>query len=408
MARGGVVDRGSATRRGLLVIFATDGALFASWASRLPQVQDDIHADAADLAFALAGTAVGALTAMSITGVVCHHRAAYRVACVTLLALCLSIVLPATADSPLSLGLALLVFGACYGATDVAMNSAAVQLSAVIRRPIVPQFHSAYSLGALGGAGIGAAAAGIGVEVWTHLLLMGAAGVIALMITSARLFLSTGPPIPSPEPIGPAAVSDQTRQRRGRTWPALLVASVLTTGTALAEGVTASWSGIYLADEAGAALWVAPLGFALMSMVMAIIRGFGTRILERFGTRLVACAGALVAAAGLFLVLIAIVPVVLLGYGIAGAGLGCLFPIGIAHAGAAKGSIGVSFASALGYAGFLVGPPVIGVIAQQVGLPTALALVAATLVGVFAAATRLPNDRHRAEQLRGGRASCQD
>ena len=240
MARGGVVDRGSATRRGLLVIFATDGALFASWASRLPQVQDDIHADAADLAFALAGTAVGALTAMSITGVVCHHRAAYRVACVTLLALCLSIVLPATADSPLSLGLALLVFGACYGATDVAMNSAAVQLSAVIRRPIVPQFHSAYSLGALGGAGIGAAAAGIGVEVWTHLLLMGAAGVIALMITSARLFLSTGPPIPSPEPIGPAAVSDQTRQRRGRTWPALLVASVLTTGTALAEGVTAS------------------------------------------------------------------------------------------------------------------------------------------------------------------------
>ena len=124
MARGGVVDRGSATRRGLLVIFATDGAL----------------------------------TAMSITGVVCHHRAAYRVACVTLLALCLSIVLPATADSPLSLGLALLVFGACYGATDVAMNSAAVQLSAVIRRPIVPQFHSAYSLGALGGAGIGAAA----------------------------------------------------------------------------------------------------------------------------------------------------------------------------------------------------------------------------------------------------------
>ena len=70
----------------------------------------------------------------------------------TLLALCLSMVLPATADSPLSLGLALLVFGACYGATDVAMNSAAVQLSAVVDRPIVPQFHSAYSLGALGGA----------------------------------------------------------------------------------------------------------------------------------------------------------------------------------------------------------------------------------------------------------------
>ena len=60
-----------------------------------------------------------------------------------LLALCLSMVLPATGDSSLSLGLALLVFGACYGATDVAMNSAAVELSVVIDRPIVPQFHSA-------------------------------------------------------------------------------------------------------------------------------------------------------------------------------------------------------------------------------------------------------------------------
>jgi hypothetical protein len=91
-----VIDGASAGRRGLLVIFAADGALFASWASRLPQVQDNIHADAAGLGFALAGTAVGALSAMPITGVVCHHRAPYRVACVTLLALCLSMVLPAT------------------------------------------------------------------------------------------------------------------------------------------------------------------------------------------------------------------------------------------------------------------------------------------------------------------------
>ena len=303
-------DRSSVGRAtGLLVIFAADGALVASWASRLPQVQDNIHADAADLGFALAGTAVGALSAMPITGVVCRHWAPYRVACVTLLALCLSMVLPATADSPLSLGLALLVFGACYGATDVAMNSAAVQLSAVVDRPIVPQFHSAYSLGALGGAGVGAAA-GIGLAVWTHLLLMGVAAVIALMSTSAQLFFSTGAPIPAPEPIRPAAVSDQHRPPRGRTWPALLVAAPLTTGTALAEGVT-GWSGIYLVDEAGAALWVAPLGFAIMSI--PTLRGFVTRLLERFGTRLVACAGALVFAAGLFLALIAIVPVVLLG-----------------------------------------------------------------------------------------------
>ena len=386
-----------AARRGLMVIFAVDGALFASWASRLPQVQDDIGADAASLGLALGGTAIGALTAMSITGVVCRHRSPFRVACVTLLCLCLSMVLPGLSRSPLSLGLALLVFGACYGATDVAMNSAAVQLAAVLSRPIVPQFHSAYSLGALTGAGIGAAAAGIGLVVWIHLLLMGALGLLALLISSARPFVSKGPPSAVAEPAGPVDVSGQIRSNRGHAWPTLLVAATLTTGTALAEGVAASWSGIYLVDEAGAALWVAPLGFGLMSLVMAIVRGIGAGLLERFGTRLVACTGALVAAAGLFLVLIPLVPVVLLGYGIAGAGLGCLFPIGIAHAGAAKDSVGVSFASALGYIGFLIGPPVIGVVAQHIGLPTALALVATTLLAVLVAASRLPNDRRRAE-----------
>ena len=93
-------------------------------------VRYDIGADAASLGLALGGTAIGALTAMSITGVVCCYRSPFRVACVTLLCLCLSMVLPGLSRSPLSLGLALLVFGACYGATDVAMNSAAVQLAA--------------------------------------------------------------------------------------------------------------------------------------------------------------------------------------------------------------------------------------------------------------------------------------
>ena len=226
---------------------------------------------------------------------------------------------------------------------------------------------------------------------------MGALGLLALLISSARPFVSKGPPSAVAEPAGPVDVSGQIRSNRGHAWPTLLVAATLTTGTALAEGVAASWSGIYLVDEAGAALWVAPLGFGLMSLVMAIVRGIGAGLLERFGTRLVACTGALVAAAGLFLVLIPLVPVVLLGYGIAGAGLGCLFPIGIAHAGAAKDSVGVSFASALGYIGFLIGPPVIGVVAQHIGLPTALALVATTLLAVLVAASRLPNDRRRAE-----------
>ena len=113
-----------AARRGLMVIFAVDGALFASWASRLPQVQDDIGADAASLGLALGGTAIGALTAMSITGVISVHHSPFRVACVTLLCLCLSMVLPGLRARRCRSDWRCWCSAPCYGATDVAMNSA--------------------------------------------------------------------------------------------------------------------------------------------------------------------------------------------------------------------------------------------------------------------------------------------
>ncbi len=77
-----------------MVIFFADGAVFASWASRLPQVHANLHGGTAVLGLALAGTAVGALTAMPLTGMICRVRSPYRVACVALFLLCCSLVLP--------------------------------------------------------------------------------------------------------------------------------------------------------------------------------------------------------------------------------------------------------------------------------------------------------------------------
>jgi MFS family permease len=175
----------------------------------------------------------------------------------------------------------------------------------------------------------------------------------------------------------------------------LIIAALMTTSTAIAEGVSANWSGIYLVDVVGAALWTAPLAYALLMAAEAAVRAAGEHLLARFGTRRVAAIGALLGAMGLLVALIPVVPVSLLGYTVAGAGLGCLFPIGIAQAGAARGSVGVSVASTSGYAGFLLGPPIVGILAQAFSLPIALASVATTQVAALGGTRYLPSHAAR-------------
>ena len=372
-----------------MVIFVADGAVFASWVSRLPQVHETLQGGTAVLGLALAGTAVGALGAMPLTGLICRTRSPYRVACVSLFLLCCSVVLPGLATNAVSLGLVLVVFGAFYGATDVSMNAAAVELAAAVERPIVPVFHAGYSLGALGGAGVGSLAAAAGLSVPLHLALMGAAGVVALVVTSGRLFVRHGRPTPGPRRVEAEDVPEVGP--RTAVSGALATAALMTTTAAFVEGVSATWSGIYLVEVAGAALWAAPLAFALLMASEAAVRSAGSRLLTRFGTRRVAAVGTVLAGMGLLVALIPVVPVSLVGYTVVGIGLGCLFPIGIAHAGSARGSVGVSVASTSGYAGFLVGPPVIGVLAAALTLPVAMALVATTQVAAFAGTRHLPS-----------------
>lgn len=381
--------RAAVVYRGLVVVFAVDGALFASWASRLPQIQDDVGANHATLGLALAGTAVGALSAIVAAGIACRRRPPYPIGVLTVSVMCLALLVPGIVDTPIELGIGLMLFGACYGATDVAMNSAAVQLVAVLDRPILPRLHGAYSAGAVGGAALGAGAAAIGMSVLVHFALVGAIALAVLAVISWGPVVAGGLPPTEPALRAHSATRNATRHR---TWTVLSLAAALTASTAFAGGVAASWSGIHLVDDAGAALWVAPLGYALMSLSMAIMRGFGTHLLERFGARLVACVGALVAAAAWFVVLIPDEPIVLAGYLIAGIGMSCLFPIGVAYAGAAGGSVGVSVLSGVGYSAFLIGPPVVGIIGHHFGLTTAFAGVAVALLVVAVTTSQLPKD----------------
>ncbi|MGW2201734.1 MFS transporter [Streptomyces sp. NPDC001774] len=365
----------SRLRTALTLFFAFDGFLFAGWVVRIPAIKQQTGASASDLGLALLGVSAGAVVTMTLTGRLCRRHGSHAVTVATAVLLSLSIALPALTRSPLALGLVLLVFGAAYGGINVAMNSAAVDLVAALRRPVMPSFHAAFSLGGMLGAGLGGLVAG-SLSPTAHLLGLTVAG---LLLTAAAGPVLLRHPSPAPPEAAPAA--GRTRSRAGSRG-LVVVFGVIALCTAYGEGALADWGALHLEQDLDAHPGIAASGYALFALTMTAGRLSGTALLERLGQTRTLVAGGATAAAGMLLGALAPnVWAALLGFAVTGLGLANIFPVAVARAGALAGPSGVATASTLGYGGMLLGPPSIGFLADWFSLPVALTTVAALAAG---------------------------
>ncbi|MGW4158179.1 MFS transporter [Streptomyces sp. NPDC004788] len=362
-------------RSALTLFFALDGFLFAGWVVRIPAIKQQTGASAGDLGLALLGVSAGAVVTMTLTGRLCRRYGSHPVTVATAVLMSLSLALPPLTRSPLALGLVLLLFGAAYGGINVAMNSAAVDLVAALRRPVMPSFHAAFSLGGMLGAGLGGLVAG-SLSPTAHLLGLTFAG---LLLTAAAGPVLLRHPSPAPPESLPAR-TDAGRPSGSRR--AVLVFGVIALCTAYGEGALADWGALHLAQDLRAHPGVAAAGYSLFALAMTAGRLSGTALLERLGQTRTLVAGGLTAAAGMLLG--ALAPTVwaaLLGFAVTGLGLANIFPVAVARAGALAGPGGVAAASTLGYGGMLLGPPAIGFLADWFSLPAALTTVAVLAAG---------------------------
>lgn len=384
-------------RNPVMALFALAGAVFGSWAARIPDVTEQVGATHATLGVALLCVSLGALASMQLTGLLATRFGAGRVAVAGSFAVCLVVPLPGLADSIPTLCAALLVFGACTGLVNVAINSAGVAVEARRPdRPLLPFLHAAFSLGGLVGAAVGGVATTLG-PVLPHLVGVGLVGLGVTAWTRPALrdltlpathhdrseshtnAPSTTPPSHSTTtpPTNVTTPSTPVRSRDARRGRGLVVLLGLIAGcTAFGEGAITDWGALHLQETLGAGPALAAAGYSCFSLAMACGRLAGGVLLRRIGqTRLLAGGGGL-AAAGMSLALLTGSPeLALAGFVLVGLGLANLFPVAIARAGAHSGARGVGLASTVGYTGLLGGPPVIGFVAEQAGLPAALALV---------------------------------
>jgi MFS family permease len=370
-------------RAAVAAVFFLNGLLFGGWAARIPAIRDRLDLSHGELGIALAFLPLGAIAAMPVAGALAARVGSRGATRLAFTLMCAATAVVALAPSLAALALLALALGVGMGSLDVSMNLHGVTVERRYERPILAGFHAAFSVGGLTGALLGAIAARAALDARAHLALA-AAGTAAIGLTWSRRFL--------PAAADAAERSEPVFARPPRRLWAL---GALAFACLLIEGASADWSGVYLKDELGTGPGLAALGFTAFSVTMTAGRLVGDRLLVAFGARRIVRAGGVVAAGGFGLALLAATPAAALaGFACLGAGMASIVPIVFRAAGQVpgiSGGLALAAVSSVGYFGFVIGPPVIGGVAELTGLPAALgALVLLALAVAALAATTAP------------------
>jgi MFS family permease len=380
-------------RTAVAACFFTNAVVYANLVPRYPEVKDRLGLTNAALGAALAAFPLGSLLAALSSAVLIRRLGSARLASFGLVLLSLALWSAAIAPRWWVLAAALLVAGALDAVADVAQNAHGLRVQRHYGRSILNAFHGLWSVGAVTGGLLGSAAAGLGVPLGVHLALSAAVfSVLALL--GSRLMLP-GPdsadraPDPVPDDAGPGDAGGPPWRGRARRTAALMLAAlgVLAVCGAFVEDAGASWSALYLRGDLAAGAAAAGLGFVALQTAMTIGRLTGDRVVDRFGQRRVARAGGAVTAAGMGLALaFPSVPATLVGFALAGLGVATLIPAVFAAADQLPGlphGAGLAVSNWLLRIGFLLSPPLIGLVADTAGLRIALLTVVLAGTGVL-------------------------
>jgi predicted MFS family arabinose efflux permease len=373
--------------RSVFLVFVGAGVIFASWAARIPQVREELDLSPAALGLLLLAIALGSLTALPSAGLIVHRIGAARtVMAMSLLAafgLALAGIGVLIGTGPVFIGL--LLFGFGNGAWDVAQNVEGAAVEQQLGRTIMSRFHAAFSVGTVAGALFGAGMNALNVSVTVNLLLIAALLAFAVPLAS-RGFLPAGTPAHEErdEARGPLAAW---------TEPRTLLIGLFVLTMAFTEGTANDWIGVATIDGYAATAAVGSLAYGVFVASMTVGRWYGAQILDRFGRVLVLRISAAIALIGLLIVILgANTATALLGTVLWGLGTALGFPVGMsAAADQPRYAAGrVSVVASIGYVAFLAGPPLIGLLGNQVGVLRALTVTAGMLLVGFlvAGATR--------------------
>ncbi|MFB8442318.1 MFS transporter [Streptomyces niveus] len=387
-------------RTAVAVLFFTNGALFANLLPRFPQIKADLGIGNAAYGLAVAAFPTGAIVAGLAAGALIRRYGSGRVAVAGTVLTGIGVLAAGLSGSVVLFGTALLLAGAMDAITDVAQNAHGLRVQRRYGRSIINSFHAIWSIGAVTGGSMAAGAIALDLSLGQHLLI--SAVVFGIAACVALRFCLTGP---DTEPDAEAAKEEtkgetnggaaretgaesrelaprrdeKLRKTRLRTGYVLAALVLIAASGALVEDAGSSWAALYLSDSLHASGTLAASGYIALVGAQFVGRMIGDRLVDRFGQRAVARSGGLIAAVGMGLALA--VPTAtgtILGFATAGFGVATLVPAAMHEAdelpGLRPGS-GLTIVSWLMRLGFLLSPPIVGLVADSTSLRVGLLVV---------------------------------
>ncbi|GAA3820960.1 MFS transporter [Sphaerisporangium flaviroseum] len=361
-------------RVAVAVTFAVHGAVTGSFATRIPWLQERLHAGPGELGLALLAPAVGSLVAMPMAGRLVH-RLGGRAATRWLLALwSVMLAFPALAPNLAVLWVTLLVYGAVAGMCDVAMNAQGVVVEQRMGRSIMSGLHGMWSVGGLVAGAVGVVAAQSEIDARVHL------GVMAVVLLAVSCV------------IGPALLD--VRAEAGQVAPPRFVLPsrrVLALGligfcAVFGESASQDWCAVYLKQITGTSSGVAAASFTAFALTMAAGRLCGDAVVRRLGAVWTVRVSGMLATLGGVLVVAARTPVpAIAGFMLIGLGVAVVVPLVFTAAAnaAPTPSEGVAGAATISYTSGFVAPSAIGAIASVSSLPVSFLLVTVLMSAVL-------------------------
>ncbi|AWG20611.1 MFS transporter [Flavobacterium faecale] len=344
------------------------GLCFATWASRIPDIKLALQLSPADLGTILLALPLGQMTMMPFSGRLVTRFGSHRLAVFSLVMYGVCLTNMGLATSSWQLGVGLYLFGMCGNMNNIAVNTQGVYTEKLFNKNIMASFHGVWSFAGFTGALIGIAMLALHMTPFQHFATV--AAIVVLLVAINFKFLIRAKETPK---------TDEKKKLFTKPDPALLSLGVIGFGCMASEGIMFDWSGIYFEEIVKVPGPLIVLGYTSFMIMMATGRFLGDGLITKFGRKKVIQTSGFMISTGLFTAVFFpyLIPATL-GFMLVGLGVSTIVPTLYSVAGKTPNippGEAIAMVTSVSFLGFLMGPPVIGFIAEAFGLRFSFAFI---------------------------------